>query len=179
MPNRSIDFAANEALQEQQRGVLAATNFQALFPTVTITSPAPGATFSPGDTITVEAPASDLRSLFSAVLEIDNQGVDRRVINRRDQDSTPEMDFRFIYQIPSNRVLGPMTITVRAFNMSVSARGHIADDALGTSTVRTGLGTLDGRPGSATSSADYQKLLNETGLLRTPEGVVSITVNIV
>jgi hypothetical protein len=179
LPNRSIDFAAHERLQEQQRGVLAATGFQALFPTVSITSPVPGATFAPGDTITIEAPASDLRSLFSATLEVDNQAVERRVINRQDQDSTPEADFRFIYQIPANRAPGPMSITVRAFNMAVSARGHIADDALGTSTVRTGLGTLDGRPGSSTSAADYQKLLNETGLLRTPEGVVSITVNIV
>jgi len=179
LPNRGTDLVANARLQEQQRGVLAATGFQALFPTVSMTSPAPGATFSPGDTITIEAPASDLRSLFSATLEIDNQAVDRRVIDSRDRDSTTEMDFRFIYQIPTNRALGPMVITVRAFNMAVSARGHMADDALGTSTVRTGVGTLDGRPGSATSSADYQKLLNETGLLRTPEGVVSITVNIV
>jgi hypothetical protein len=89
------------------------------------------------------------------------------------------MEFRFVYVIPANRALGSMTITVRAFNAATSFQGHIADDALGTSDVRTGLGTLDGRPGSTTSSAEYQKLLNETGLLRTPEGVVSITVNIV
>ncbi len=179
LPNRSIDAEANAGLQASQAATLVATNFQALSPTPTISSPAPGATFSPGGEITVVAPTSALRDLHSATLEIDGQSVDRRVLDRRDQDSTTQFDFRFIYQIPASQALGAMTITVRAFNMSTSMRGIILDDALGTTTRQGAVGTLDGRPGSATSADAYQKLLNETGFLRSPEGVVSITVNIV
>ena len=179
LPDRSTADAANAALQAGQIAVLDATNFQALMPTPTLSSPAPGATFSPGGQITVVAPTSALRTLHSAVLEVDGQAVDRRGIDRRDQDSTTQFDFRFIYDIPAARALGPMTITVRAFNMETSNRGIILDDALNTTDRQGALGTLDGRPGSATSSADFQKLLNQTGFLRSPEGVVSITVNIV
>lgn len=179
VPDRSTDDTTNADLQNQQLGDLVASNFQALYPTPTITSPAPGATFSPGDSITVVAPVSALRNIHSATLEIDNQAVDRRTIDRRDQDSTKDHTFRFIYPVPTDRALGPMSITVRAFNMNTANRGIIQDDALGTDPRRTGLGTLDGRPGSKTAAADYQKLLGETGLLRSPEGVVSIVVNIV
>ncbi len=178
-PDRSTDDAANALLQAGQAATLAATNFRALMPTPTITLPAPGATFSPGAEITIIAPTTALRNLHSAVLEIDGQAVDRRVIDRRDQDSTPAFDFRFFYTIPAAQVLGQLTITIRAFNMESSMRGIILDDALGTTNRRGAVGTLDGRPGSATSAASYQKLLNETGFLRSPEGVVSITVNIV
>ncbi len=179
LPNRSTADVANAALQAGQVAVLDATNFTALMPTPTISSPAPGATFSPGGEITVVAPTSALRDIHSATLEIDGLAVDRRVLDRRDQDSTIQFDFRFIYQIPANQALGAMTITVRAFNMETAMRGIILDDALNTTDRQGALGTLDGRPGSATSSEDYQKLLNETGFLRSPEGVVSITVNIV
>ncbi len=179
LPNRGTADAVNAALQAGQVAVLSATNFSALMPTPTISSPSPGATFSPGDEITVVAPTSALRDIHSAVLEIDGQAVDRRVLDRRDQDSTTQFDFRFIYQIPANQALGAMTVTVRAFNMETAMRGTILDDALNTTDRQGALGTLDGRPGSATSSEDYQKLLNETGFLRSPEGVVSITVNIV
>jgi hypothetical protein len=179
LPSKTTADAANAALQESQRHQLRTTNFQALFPSVSISSPAPGTTFAPGSEITIIAPATDMYSLFSATLEIDNQGVDRRVIDRRDQGSTPSFDFRFIYTVSPTRVLGPMTITVRAFNFTVAAQGIIADDALSTTNIRSGIGTLDGSPGSSTSAADYQKLFNETGFLRTPEGVSSITVNIV
>ncbi len=177
--NRATNDAANAAQQATELAILEATNFQALYPTVTISSPSPGATFSPGGTITVQAPASDLRSLLSATLEIDNTPVERLVLDRRDQDSTTNYTFTFFYPIPSNKALGSMDITVRAFNMATSNQGMIADDALNTSDIQTGVGTLDGRPGSATSAADYQKLFNETGMLKSPEGVVSITVNIV
>ncbi len=179
LPSKSTNDAANANLQSSQRAQLSSTNFQALFPSVGITSPLPGATFSPGDTISILAPATDMRSLFSATLEIDNQAVDRRVIDRRDQDSTPAMDFRFLYPIPANKALGPMTITVRVFNFAVAAQGIIADDAPSTTNIQSGVGTLDGRPGSSTSAEGYQKLLDSTGFLRTPEGVSSITVNIV
>lgn len=178
-PNRTTDDTANAALQAGQRAVLESTNFAALFPSVTISSPSPGATFSPGDEVTVSAPASALRSLFSATLEVDGQATDRRVLDRRDQDSTPEFTFQFIYQIPHSRSLGPMDITVRVFNAATAFKGTVGDDAPVAGSIKTGLGTLDGRPGSATSSADYQKLLDNTGILRTPEGVSSITINIV
>lgn len=178
-PDRTTADAANAALQAGARATLESTNFQALFPSVSISSPLPGATFSPGDSITIVAPASALRSLFSATLEIDGQPVDRRTIDRRDQDSTPEHEFRFIYQIPSDRPLGVMNITVRAFNAATAFKGKVGDDAPDASNIQTGIGTLDGRPGSATSADDYQKLLAGTGILRTPEGVVNITVNIV
>ncbi len=179
VPSSSTDDAANAGLQAAQDSALLATNHQIKFPTVTITSPAPGATFSPGDEITIVAPASALRNLFSATLEINGTAVARRVLDRRDQHSTLSFDFRFIYQIPAAQALGQMSITVRAFNIESSNRGIVADDALNTSTIRTALPTLDGRPGSATSSAEYQKLFPETGILKSPEGVVSITVNIV
>lgn len=178
-PSKSTADEVNAALQAGQDAVLAATNFAALSPSPTISSPAPGATFSPGGEITIVAPTSALRDIHSATLEIDGQAVDRRVLDRRDQDSTTQHDFRFIYPIPSTRGLGPMTITVRAFNMESSLRGVVLDDALNTTDIQGALGTLDGRPGSTTSSDDYQKLLNETGFLRSPAGTVSITVNIV
>jgi len=179
IPSRSTDDAANAGFQAGQEAELLSTNFRALMPSPTISSPAPGATFSPGAEVSIVAPTSALRNIHSATLEIDGQAVDRRVLDRRDQDSTTQFDFRFIYTIPANRALGSMTITVRAFNMETAMRGTILDDALNTTTRQGALGTLDGRPGSATSSADYQKLLNETGFLRSPEGIVSITVNIV
>ena len=179
LPDRSTADTVNAALQEGQVAVLAATNFTALMPSPTISSPAPGATFSPGGEITVVAPTTALRDIHSATLEIDGQAVDRRVLDRRDQDSTVQFDFRFIYPIPATQALGPMTITVRAFNMESAMRGTIADDALNTTDRQGAVGTLDGRPGSATSSEEYQKLFNQTGFLRSPEGIVSITVNIV
>jgi len=179
LPSSATADTANATLQAGQVAVLQATNFEALMPSPTISSPAPGATFSPGDEITIVAPTSALRDLHSATLEVDGQAVDRRVLDRRDQDSTTQFDFRFIYRVPDNRALGAMTITVRAFNMESSMRGIIGDDALNTTNRQGAVGTLDGRPGSATSSEDYQKQFNETGFLRSPEGVVSITVNIV
>jgi hypothetical protein len=179
LPNRSTNDAANALLQAGQSATLLATNFRALIPSPTISSPAPGATFSPGDEITIVAPTTALRNIHSATLEVDGQAVDRRVLDRRDQDSTTQFDFRFIYPVPAGRALGSMAITVRVFNMNSAMRGVILDDALNTTTRQGALGTLDGRPGSATSAADYQKLLDETGFLRSSEGIVSITVNIV
>jgi len=180
LPDRSTADTVNAALQAGQIAVLDATNFQALFPSPTISSPAPGATFSPGGEITIVAPTTALMNLHAATLEIDGQAVDRRVLDRRDQDSTTQFDFRFFYRIPDSRALGSMTITVRAFNMESSLQGIVADDALNTTDIQGAVGTLDGSPaGSSTSSTSYQKQFDETGFLRSPEGVVSITVNIV
>lgn len=180
LPNRSTDDTANARLQAAQNASWETSGFTSHFPTVSITSPAPGTTFSPGDTFSVVAPASALRTLHSAVLEIDGIAVARRVIDRRDQDSTTNFDFRFVHTVELARALGPMSITVRVFNLETSNQGIIADDALGTRPdIQGAVGTLDGRKGSATSSADYQPLLNETGFLVGAGGVTSITVNIV
>jgi len=179
LPDKSTADAANASFQSVQVAAIAAAGPGALVPSPTISAPAPGATYSPGGEITVVAPTSALRNIHSAVLEIDGLSVDRRVLDRRDQDSTTQFDFRFIYQIPANQALGAMTITVRAFNIETSNRGIILDDALNTTDMQGGVGTLDGRITSPTSADDYQKLLNQTGFLRSAEGVVSITVNIV
>ncbi len=179
LPNRSIDAAANEAAQALQDASLLATDHQIKYPIVTLSSPAPGASFSPGDTITVLAPASALLNLYSATLEIDGVGVDRRIIDRRDQMTTLAYTFGFTYQIPPTQSLGSMSITVRVFNAETSFRGIIADDAPDEDARLTGLPTLDGRPGSSTSATGYQKLFDETGIMKSPEGVVSISVNIV
>ena len=179
LPSKSTADAANEAYQAGQVATLVSTNFQALYPSPTISSPAPGATFSPGDEITVVAPTTDLMNIHSATLEIDGQAVDRRVLDRRDQASTLSFDFRFIYRVPDDQSLGAMAITVRAFNMNTSNRAIIGDDSLNTTDIQGAIPTLKTVEGSATSSSSYQKQFDETGYLRSPEGVVSITVNIV
>jgi hypothetical protein len=180
LPNRSTDTVANAALQAQQRSVLENSNFSTLSPSVTISSPSPGTSFARGSALTVTAPATSVtNNIQSAVLEIDGTAVARRVLDRRDQDSTDSFDFIFIYDIPSNRAVGSMDITVRVFNITSALQGMVADGAPDPNIdITTGLGTLDGRAGSATSSDNYQKLFAETGILRTPEGVVSISVNI-
>ena len=179
-PNRSTNDTFHAALQAGQFAELTATNYQALMPSPTISTPAPGASFSPGGTIEVVAPTTALRDIHSVTLEINGIGVERRVLDRRDQDSTTSYDFRFFYKIPSNQSLGPMSVTIRVFNMESSFQGVIADDALFTTSVQTGLGSAEHqRPGSATSSDDYQLQLDNTGILRQHMGMVSITVNIV
>jgi hypothetical protein len=179
-PNRSTNIEYHAALQAGQAAELTATNFQALMPSPTISTPAPGASFSPGATLEVIAPTTALRNLHSAILEINGLAVERRVIDRRDQDSTTQHDFHFFYTIPSNQPLGSMSVTVRVFNMESAFRGVIADDALFTTNVQTGIGSAEHpRPGSATSSDAYQLQLDDTGILRQHAGAVSITVNIV
>ena len=170
---------ALDALKEGQRAILSATNFGAIFPTVVIDSPAPGATFSSGGQITIKATVTDLRSVFSATLEVDGQAVDRRTLDPRDRDSTTSHQFIFIYNIPSTRPLGAMPITVRGFNIASSSQAMIADDAPDTSPeINQAVGTLDGRLGQSDGTQAIAPRLDETGLVRTPEGVSSITVNI-
>jgi len=56
----------------------------------------------------------------------------------------------------------------------------IADDAPEASPeINQAVGTLDGRLGQSHGSQALAPLLANTGILRTPEGVTSITVNIV
>lgn len=179
-PPRSINTVALDAIKEGERAVLAATNFGALFPVVTIDSPAPGATFSPGGQVTIRATVEDLRGVFGATLEVDGLAVDRRTIDARDRDSLKNHQFIFIYDIPANKSLGPMSVTVRGFNMATSAQGIIADDAPDTSPeINQAVGTLDGRLGQSHGSQAVPPQLEKTGILRTPEGVSSITVNLV
>ncbi len=180
LPDRTVATAALDALKEGERAILESTNFGALFPIVTIDSPTPGATFSPGDQITITATVEDIRSVFSATLQIDGQPVDRRTVDARDRDSTKEKQFTFIFNIPSTRALGPMDITVRGFSLATSFQGMIADDAPDTSPeIDQAVGTLDGRLGQSDGTQVNAPLLQKTGILRTPEGVSSISVNIV
>jgi len=180
LPKRSVDTVALDILKDQQREVLLATNFGALFPIVTIDSPAPGATFSPGGQITIRATVEDLRGVFSATLEVDGLAVDRRTIDPRDRDSLKVHQFIFIYDIPATRALGPLAITVRGFNIATSFQGMIADDAPDTSPeIDQAVGTLDGRLGQSDGSQAVAPRLQKTGILRTPEGISNITVNII
>lgn len=183
LPNQSVDTAALDAAKEVERATLVATDFQALFPTTLISSPAAGANFSPGDTISIISSATTLQNMYRAVLSIDGTAVESRILDRRDQDSTRSQEWRFFYDIPLGRALGPMDITVRTFNAANASRGIIADDAVNAPPLSEGiqgaLGTLDGRPGSKTSSAEYQPLLAATQYLRAPGGAVTVTVNVV
>jgi len=180
LPDRTVSSEALDVLKEQQRATLLATNFGALFPIVTIDSPAPGATFSPGDQIIIRATVEDLRGVFSATLQIDGQSVDRQTVDPRDRDSTLEKQFGFTFNIPAAQALGSMDITVRGFNIATSFQGMIADDAPDTSPeIDQAVGTLDGRLGQSDGTQANPPLLQKTGILRTPEGVSSISVNIV
>lgn len=183
LPTRSVDTVALDAAKEVERQALSDSEFGRLFPQVTITSPGPGATFSPGTQIEIRAIVTDLRSITQAVLFVDNTPADRRVVDRRDQEVAREKEFIFFYDIPADRILGGMDITVRGFNISSAAQGIIADDAKNAPPLSDGtqgaLGTLDGRIGQLYGTEKTAPLLDETGFLRTPEGVASITVNIV
>lgn len=183
LPPQSVDFAALEGAKESERGILRATNFTALFPSVVINTPPPGASFSPGAQLEIRATVSSLRNITSATLFIDNRPVDDKSLDRRDQDVAQEHIFIFLYNIPTNRSLGPMDITVRGFNINSAAQGMIADDARNNppnaDDITLGVGTLDGRLGQSQGSQAQPPLLAPTYILRTPEGVSSISVNIV
>ena len=179
LPNRSVDTEVLDLLKAGERALLESTDFAAVFPTVVLDSPTPGATFSPGDQITIKATVTDIRSVFSATLEVDGQAVDRRALDARDRDSTKAHQFIFIYNIPPTQALGSMSITVRGFNIATASQAMIADDAPDTSPeIDQAVGTLDGRLGQSHGTQAQAPLLAKTGLLRTPEGVSSITVNI-
>lgn len=184
LPDRAVDTVALDAAKELEREQLKATDFGALFPSVFIQTPAGGATYSPGAQLTVTAPTTSLRSLTSATLYVGNRAVARRTIDRRDQDATQAFTFIFIYNIPIDQPLGPLDITVRAFNFATASQGFIADDAVNNpplaDDIQTGKGSDNNEfKHQATSSLEYSPQLEATGILRTPEGVSSITINIV
>ena len=185
-PSRSVDTVALEITKEKEREILRDTDFMAIFPTASIFSPIPAATFSPGAQIEIAVKGSSLHNLTSASLFIDGVPTERRVLDRRDQETALVMEhvFRFIYTVPLDRPLGPLEITARVFNFATSLQGMVADDAINeppqAEDIQTGIGTVDNsRKHQTTSSLSYSQQLQETGLLRTPEGVSSITVFIV
>jgi len=182
LPTRSVDFVALERFKEEERRLLEDSGFEVLFPTTEIISPLPGNSFSSGTSIQIHAIGKHQGlqgGLHRAILYVDGLAVDSIVLDRRDQAVAMQQDWFFNYDIPSSKS-GNMEITVRSFNMAISNRGIVADDALNfpprNEDVEGALGTLDGRPGSKTSSAKYQPLLDETHYVRTPGGSSSITV---
>lgn len=184
LPDRSVKHDALDAAKLLERAELSSSDFMVLFPRVVIEEPSAGATFTPGSQITIKARATVLRYLTSATLFVGNRAVDRRTIDRRDQEVTKEHIFIFIYDVPSDQHLGPLELTVRAFNFATAFQGFISDDSnnrppqgddfnLGKSSANNEF------KHQATSALKYSQQLESTGMLRTPEGVSSITVNIV
>lgn len=182
-PSRSTDTAANSAAQEAQRAQLMSTDFAALFPSATITVPAPGASVSRGTVIAINVTGTHMISVMSATLFIDGQPVDRIALDRSAQQSTPSAEFTFRYHVPADRALGTMSIEARVYSIEVSAQGVIADDAINEfdTQFRGGVSTLDGRLGQAGSTSQTSPKLDQdpSMFLRTPEGVSSISVNVI
>jgi len=183
LPDKSVDFAALEAAKEIERERLAETKFQALFPSVSIKSPAPGQSFSVGSQIQIVTGVTVLQGLQSVLLFVGGRSVERRVLDRRDQDAFRHGDFTFYYTIPSNQVLGPLDITIRAYNVSNALQGFVADDATNTPPNADGIdkavGTLDGRIGQLYGSERTAPLLEASSFLRTPDSVISISINVI
>lgn len=182
-PSRSTDTAANSAAQEAQRAQLMSTDFGALFPSATITVPAPGASVSRGTVIAIDVTGTHIVSVMSATLFIDGQPVDRIALDRSAQQSSPTAKFTFRYNIPADRALGTMSIEARVYSIEVSTQGVIADDAINEfdTQFRGGVSTLDGRLGQAGSTSQTSPKLDQdpSMFLRTPEGVSSISVNVI
>ena len=181
-PSKSIDFAANAAAQEAERAILLATDFQALFPIATITEPSPGASIPRGTRITVRVTAQDIRAIYSCTLFVDSSPVDRRSLDRRDQDHIRSAEFIFLYDVPSDRAPGSMDIMARVFDIESAVQGVILDDAINDfeGQFRGAVGSQDGRIGrlGSTSKTNPQLTVDPQQYLRTPEGISTITVNI-
>ena len=181
-PPRSIDAAAISAAQEVERALLVATDFQALFPTAGIIEPAAGASVSRGSRITIKVNAQDHRAIHSCTLFVDGVPVDRRSLDRRDQDHIRNTTFIFLYDVPSDRSVGTMSIEARVFNIETSAQGVFLDDAINNfnGQFRGGEGSQDGRIGrlGSTSKTNPQLEVDPSQYLRTPEGISTITVNV-
>ena len=182
-PSRSTDTAANAAAQEAQRAQLANTDFGALFPSATITVPTPGASVSRGSIIAINVTGTHIYSVMSCTLFVDGQPVDRIALDRSLQQSSPTAEFTFRYNIPADRALGTMSIEARVFSIEVSAQGVIADTAINEfdTQFRGGVGSLDGRLGQTGSTSQTSPHLefDPSMYLRTPEGVSSISVNVI
>lgn len=180
LPPRSVNTTALDAAKVEEDALLAASDFSALFPTVSILSPAPGTTYSPGNTLQVDTRAAHIRSITAVTLQINNVYVERKSLDRREQDVTKSKDFTFLYTIPADINLGPLDITVRAFSMNTSSQAVIADDAPSNSPeIDQAVGTLDGRIGQLHGTSQTAPKLQKSGILRTPEAVSSITVLVV
>jgi hypothetical protein len=182
-PPRGIDSAAISAAQEAQRTQLANTDFAALYPNATITEPAPGASVSRGSRITIKVLGTHILSVFSCTLIVDGVGTDRRNLDRGAQGNASNVEFIFLYDVPANHPVGPMIIEARVFSIEVAAQGVIADDAINNfdGQFLGGVGSQDGRIGrlGSTSKTNPQLDLDPAMYLRTPEGISSITVNVI
>lgn len=182
-PSRSIDSAAIEAAQTAQRAQLLSTDYAALFPNATVTEPAPGASVSRGSRITIRVQGTHILSVMSCTLIVDGVGTDRRNLDRGAQGNASNIEFIFLYDIPADHPLGVMTIEARVFSIEVAAQGVIADDAINVfdSQFTGGVGSQDGRIGrtGSTSQTNPQLDLDPSMYLRTPEGISSITVNVI
>lgn len=183
LPSKSVDSVALDAQKAIDRQLLEDSDFGRLFPRVGIVSPSPGSSYSPGSELRVEADASDIRGIWAGTLQIDGTFVERKRIDPRERDVNKGQKFIFFYQIPNDQPLGTMDVTVRVFNVSTSLRGFVADDAINPPPqgrdLDLAVGTLDGRIGRLGSTSKTNPQLQEGGMLRAPEGVVSFTINIV
>ncbi len=181
--SKNVDVVALDAQKAIDRQILEDSDFGRLFPLAGVSYPIPGATFSPGSELRVEVDSEDLRGIFGATLQIDGVFVERKRIDPRDREANKNQKFTFLYQIPSNQALGTMDITVRVFNVANSMRGFIADDAItlppGGRDLDLAVGTLDGRIGRLGSTSKTNPQLQESGMLRAPEAIVNLTINIV
>ncbi len=182
-PSRNIDEAAIAAAQNQQRSALVSSDFQALFPTATVTEPAPGASVSRGSRITVRVTGSHILSVMGATLFIDGSPVERKALDRSAQGSTPSAEFIFLYDIPANRAVGTMSIEARVFSIETSPEGPILDTAQNDfeGQFRGAVGSQDGRIGQlgGTSQTAPQLEVYPNQYLRTPEGISTIDVNVI
>ena len=183
LPSLSPDFNGLNIYKKQDRAALAATDFAALFPTVSITTPTPLTTFSRGQTIEIRGTMHSLRNLVQSTLIIDGHPVDRHFLDRRDQDVAVDVDFFYLYHIPDDRASGSMEITIRAFNINVAEQGFIASAARNfppqADQVDLAKGTdTENVQGQSSGSQAFGPQLHATYLLRTPEAVANISVNI-
>jgi hypothetical protein len=183
LPNRSVDAIALDRAKEIERGLIEASGFSAIYPRISIDTPSPGASFSPGSRIEIRVSVASIRSVFSAVLFVDGSPVERKTLDRREQEVTTDYQFIFLYDIPANRPFGPLSLTARGFNITTSAQNFIADDRnvdpSNIHLIQTGVGTLDGRLGQSQGSQSQPPLLEATSIQLTPEAVSSITINVV
>lgn len=182
-PPRSIDSAAIQSVQESMRSQLISTDFAALFPSSTITEPSPGASVSRGSRITIKVTGTHMLSVIGCTIFIDGSPVERREVPRSEQGNSNNREFIFLYDVPSDRAVGTMSIEARVFSVETSPEGPILDTAQNDfeGQFRGAVGSQDGRlrqPG-ATSKTSPQLEVYPNQFLRTPEGISSIDVTVV
>jgi hypothetical protein len=183
LPSRSVDSAALDAAKELMRDQLAATDFQALFPTAEIKAPAAGSSVTKGTRITVHVVGRSIMSIMSCTLFVDGSPVDRRNLPRSEQGQSSAVDFTFLYDVPADRPLGPMSIEARVYSIETSLQGPVLDTAINEydGQFRGAVGSQDDRVGrlGSTSQTNPKLEIDPSQFLRTPEGVSTITVTVI